>query len=54
MLEFLRSPLLFPILSIILGVLGAIRWALEGNYAQASYWVLGAAITIVVTFFIKH
>ncbi len=54
MLEILRSPFLFPILSILLGVCGAVRWALEGNFGQAAYWVLGAAITVIVTFFIKR
>ncbi len=53
MLTLLRSPVLFPALSMLLSAGAAIGYLRVGEWSKAVYWILGGALTAVVTFGLK-
>lgn len=44
---------IFPILSVILSLGASIVYINSGNIVKGVYWLLGGAITIVVTWFMR-
>lgn len=49
---FIRSPVFFPVLSMVLQIGAAIRWAQAGSLGQAAWWGLGVVSTFILTFVI--
>jgi len=52
--SFLLDPKAFNYLIMVLYVLNAGRWALEGKWADTSYWLSAFAITATVTWGYNH
>jgi hypothetical protein len=48
------DPRLFNYLIMTLYLLSAIRWAVEGKWADMCYWLSALAITATVTFGYAH
>jgi hypothetical protein len=51
-MNILLDEKLFSYVIMVLYVLNCIRWAIEGNAGQFTYWASAAAITYSVTFMI--
>lgn len=50
----LLDPKAFNYLIMVLYGLNAIRWAVEGKWADTCYWLSALAITATVTFGYAH
>ena len=48
------DPNLFPKVIIFLYACSSSRYAWQGDWGRATYWIAAALITISVTFMIKH
>jgi hypothetical protein len=53
MMRFLLDPRLFNIVILVLFGATAIRWAIEKNWGQATYWLAALVLNIAVTFMMK-
>lgn len=54
MITFFFDPKLFNYFIMTLYVLNALRWALEGRWADVCYWMSAFCITATVTFGYGH
>lgn len=50
----LLDPRIFNFIIIGLYCLNALRWAVNGSWADMCYWLSALAITLTVTFGYKH
>jgi hypothetical protein len=53
-MSFLLDPRIFNFIIIGLYCLNALRWLINGSYADMCYWLSALAITLTVTFGYKH
>jgi hypothetical protein len=53
-MNILLDPRAFNYLIMALYGLNAVRWAVEGKWADVSYWLSALAITATVTFGYSH
>jgi hypothetical protein len=52
--KWLTDPKVFNDVILVLYLLNAGRWAIEGKIADVCYWLSAAAITATVTFLYQH
>jgi hypothetical protein len=52
--NLLLDPRIFNFVIMTLYGLAVIRWACEGKWADAAYWIFALGITATVTFGYKH
>jgi hypothetical protein len=52
--KWLTDPKVFNYVILVLYLLNAGRWAIEGKIADVCYWLSAAAITATVTFLYQH
>lgn len=50
MVDFIKSTKFFPTILIILDILSALRYALDGDFKHCLYWIAAATLTATVTF----
>lgn len=48
-MKYLVDPRFFNVLIIVLFVAAAVRWAVEGKWSQAGYWLSAAVLNVFVT-----
>lgn len=53
-MTYLLDPRIFNFVIIGLYCANAVRWAVNGSYADMFYWLSALAITLTVTFGYKH
>ena len=54
MVSWLLEPRIFNFLIMGLYAVNALRWAMDGKWADACYWLSALAITATVTFGYSH
>jgi hypothetical protein len=54
MVGILLDPKFFNYLIMVLYCLNAVRWLVEGKYADTCYWLSAFAITATVTWGYNH
>lgn len=52
-MKLLADPRLFNYLIILLFALASVRWMFAGNWLNATYWLTGSVINLVVTLGMK-
>ena len=53
-MTILTNPMLFNYVIMLLYGLNALRWAVQGNWADVAYWSGALWITAAVTFGYNH
>lgn len=53
-MRLLLDPRIFNFVILTLYLLNAMRWAVNGSWADVSYWCSAFAITATVTWGYKH
>lgn len=53
MISALRSPRLFPAISVTLNLAATIRYAVNGDYPRSVYWAAAAVLTSTITWWVK-
>ena len=53
-MAYLLDPRIFNFIIIGLNCANAVRWAINGSWADCCYWLSALAITLTVTFGYKH
>lgn len=53
-MTWIADPKIFNYIIMTLYALNAMRWAIEGKWADACYWLSALGITLTVTFGYQH